>query len=87
MELPPLDYATWRNEHGQQMIEQGIERLLAVGYPDDHDGIEIAAWFGRPRPDLGGRTPRGALADGDEETVYKVAALFAAASFLAVRLI
>lgn len=55
-----------------------LDRLQAV-FPGGP--VSLSRWIGEPNPDLAGRTPRQALADGDGDRVCAVAAGLTAAGW------
>lgn len=51
----------------------GIKNVLSAWAHADVEGWTIASWMSSPQPELGGRTPRQALLDGDAPAVTTLA--------------
>ncbi|QBJ96847.1 hypothetical protein ERC79_13460 [Rhodococcus sp. ABRD24] len=51
----------------------GIKGVLGAWAHADVEGWTIASWMSSPQPELGGRTPRQALVDGDTSDVVTLA--------------
>lgn len=63
---------------GRQVLD-GLDQVLALLAPVD-DPLTIASWLTVPKPVLDGRTPAGALADGDGVAVVAAAGDYLARS-------
>lgn len=60
IELPPYHPGIWQED---------VNVILRGSWTED--GVRL--WWGRPRPQLGGRTPLEAWMQGDKKLVYDLA--------------